>query len=91
MSWQSLIIIGSGAFIGAILRVKSIEYINAHLSYAIPLGVIFVNIFGSLLAGGVLAYFTHFNPYYLKSFLMTGLLGAFTTYSAFAIESIFLL
>lgn len=91
MSWQSLIIIGSGAFIGAILRVKSIEFINAHFIYSIPLGVIFVNVIGSLIAGGLLASFAHFDDYHLKSFLMTGILGAFTTYSTFAIESILLI
>ena len=91
MSWQSLIIIGSGAFIGAILRVKSIEFINSHFVYSIPLGVIFVNISGSLIAGGLLASLSHFDNYHLKSFLMTGLLGAFTTYSTFAIESIVLI
>jgi CrcB protein len=91
MSWQSLITIGSGAFIGAILRVKSIEFINSHLSYGIPLGVVFVNVFGSLIAGGLIAFLSHFDNYNLRSFLMTGLLGAFTTYSTFAIESILLI
>ena len=91
MSWQNLIIIGSGAFIGAILRVKSIEFINSHFLYSIPLGVVFVNIIGSLIAGGLLAFFSYFDDYHLKSFLMTGLLGAFTTYSTFAIESILLI
>ena len=91
MSWQSLIIIGSGGFIGAILRVKSIEFINAYFSFGIPLGVIFVNIFGRLVAGGLIATLAHYDNYHLRSFLMTGLLGAFTTYSTFAIESIFLI
>lgn len=91
MSWYSLIIIGSGGFIGAILRVKSIELINAYFSFSIPLGVIFVNIFGSLIAGGIVATFTNYDNDNLRSFLMLGLLGAFTTYSTFAIESIFLI
>ena len=90
MNWQNLLIIGSGGFIGAILRVESIYYINDKINSSIPMGTIFVNIFGSFMAGLLIAYLETNNNIYLRSFLMLGVLGALTTYSTFAIESIML-
>jgi CrcB protein len=52
-----------------------------------------VNLLGSLVIGILFAYFhlnTSLSPH-LKTFMITGILGALTTYSTFAIESFFLL
>ncbi|OCX58653.1 protein CrcB [Thioclava sp. SK-1] len=53
----------------------------------IPLGVIFVNIVGSFLMGALITFLgqkelTHWNP-----FLATGILGGFTTFSSFSLET----
>jgi len=51
-----------------------------------------VNIVGSFLIGVFIAIFLHYNPAdTTRGFLVTGFLGALTTYSTFAIESFFLL
>ncbi|MCF2872924.1 fluoride efflux transporter CrcB [Octadecabacter sp. G9-8] len=52
-----------------------------------PIGVLAVNVIGSFLMGLVVVYLgqkmlSHFNP-----FLMTGILGGFTTFSAFSLEA----
>ena len=52
-----------------------------------PVGVLAVNVIGSFLMGVVVVYLaqkmlTHLNP-----FLMTGILGGFTTFSAFSLEA----
>ena len=96
MSFATLLAIGSGGFIGAILR----AYINAlvserfpHTTLGISYGTLAVNLLGSFIMGLLFAYFLHNNTLAmpLKSFITTGLLGALTTYSTFAIESFLLL
>ena len=93
MSWQTILAIGSGGFIGAVLR----AYLNGLISHKVPndlpFGTLGVNLIGSFLMGVLFAYFmyTTFFSLPMKSFLSTGVLGALTTYSTFAIESFVLL
>jgi CrcB protein len=68
-------------------------FVNRHVPHTLPFGTLTVNLIGSLLIGMLFAYFhlnEHLSPH-LKTFLITGILGALTTYSTFAIESFFLL
>jgi CrcB protein len=93
MSLTTIIAVASGGAIGATLRLLINGFTNKHFVHALPLGTLAVNLIGSLLIGMLFAYF-HFNtslPPQLKTFLVTGILGALTTYSTFAIESFFLL
>lgn len=93
MSWQTILAIGSGGFIGAVLR----SYLNGVISHRVPhdlpYGTLGVNLIGSFIMGVLVAYFmyTTFFSFHVKSFLSTGILGALTTYSTFAIESFMLL
>lgn len=93
MSWQTILAIGSGGFIGAVLR----SYLNGVISHKVPhdlpFGTLGVNLIGSFIMGLLFAYFmyTSFFSLHVKSFLSTGILGALTTYSTFAIESFMLL
>ena len=93
MSWQTILAIGSGGFIGAILRAYLNGLISHKLPHDLPFGTLGVNLIGSFLMGVLIAYFMYTTLFSLqmKSFLSTGLLGALTTYSTFAIESLFLL
>ncbi len=92
MSWQTILAIGSGGFIGAVAR----GYLNGVFSRAmpgfLPFGTLGVNLLGSFLLGVLFALFayTNFFPTHLKSFLSTGCMGALTTYSTFALESFWL-
>ena len=93
MSLTTIIAVASGGAIGATLRLLINGFTNKHFVHALPLGTLAVNLIGSLLIGMLFAYFhlnTSLSPQ-LKTFLVTGLLGALTTYSTFAIESFFLL
>lgn len=93
MSWQTILAIGSGGFIGAVLRAYLNGLISHRVPHDLPYGTLGVNLIGSLLMGILFAYFmyTTFFPVHVKSFLSTGVLGALTTYSTFAIESVLLL
>jgi len=93
MSLTTIIAVASGGAIGATLRLFINGLVNKHFVHALPLGTLIVNLIGSLLIGMLFAYFhftTSISPN-LKTFLVTGILGALTTYSTFAIESFFLL
>ena len=93
MSWQTILAIGSGGFIGAILRAYLNGVISHKFPHDLPYGTLGVNLIGSFVMGVLVAYFmyTSFFSLSAKSFLSTGLLGALTTYSTFAIETLILL
>jgi CrcB protein len=93
MNFLTIIAVASGGAIGATLRLVINTWTNKHFIHALPLGTLAVNLIGSLLIGMLFAYFhlnTTLSPH-VKTFLVTGILGALTTYSTFAIESFFLL
>jgi len=93
MNTLSIIAVASGGAIGATLRLLINSAVNKHFIHALPLGTLAVNLIGSLIIGMLFAYFhinTSMSPQ-LKTFMVTGILGALTTYSTFAIESFFLL
>jgi len=75
-----------GAF-GAMLRYLSGVAIVKLMGPGFPLGVLFVNILGSGIMGAMLVYLGQRGLSHLNPFLMTGVLGGFTTFSAFALEA----
>lgn len=92
MSWQTLLAIGSGGFLGSIMRAYLNGVVNRHLPHTLPFGTLGVNLIGSFIIGLLFALFMHtstFSPT-MKSFLTTGFLGGLTTYSTFAIETFWL-
>ena len=93
MNTLTILAVASGGAIGATLRLLINTAVNKSFIHALPLGTLAVNLLGSLLIGILFAYF-HLNSSlspHLKTFMITGILGALTTYSTFAIESFFLL
>jgi len=93
MQIQTIIAVASGGAIGATARMLINGFVNARIPHELPFGTLTVNLLGSFMIGILFAYFhlnTHLSPH-LKTFMITGMLGALTTYSTFAIESFFLL
>ena len=93
MSFQTILAIGSGAFIGAVLRAYLNGVVNHHFPHTLPFGTLSVNLIGSFIIGVLFAYFSYttFFSVQAKSFLTTGFLGGLTTYSTFAMETVLLL
>ncbi|MDF1881572.1 fluoride efflux transporter CrcB [Sulfurimonas sp. MAG313] len=94
MNIASLLAIGSGGFIGASLRYVINNYISHHYPHSLPYGILFVNLFGSFIMGVMFALFTFTSIFShdtrLYTFITTGILGALTTYSTFALDSFIL-
>jgi len=89
---SSAIAVGFGGFLGAILRFYVGVEMVKHFPHEVPLATLTVNIIGSFIIGLLIALFVTYTPNtYIKLFLVTGFLGALTTYSTFAIESYMLL
>ena len=92
MKFDTYLAIGIGGFIGAILRAYTAGVVNNAFKHNIPFGTIAVNLIGSFTLGiliGLIQFSIIQNPY-LKSLLTTGMMGALTTFSTFAVESFFL-
>ncbi len=91
---RTLFLIGTGGFIGSILRYLLSGYAQ-HLSKSIqfPFGTLAVNIVGCALVGFLAELADHRSVISgeTRAFLTVGLLGGFTTYSAFGNETMNLL
>ena len=77
------LLVGVGGFIGAMLRYAVIQSANLlHISF--PVGTLCVNFVGSFFLGLIMFSSVNSEP---RIFLTVGLLGSFTTMSAFSYES----
>ena len=90
MPWPQIAVISLGASVGAVLRWLAGVWLNERWD-GFPLGTLFVNCVGGLLIGVALAWFERTPNEMLRLLLVTGLLGGFTTFSAFSVESLILL
>ncbi|MGB0637414.1 MAG: fluoride efflux transporter CrcB [Gammaproteobacteria bacterium] len=85
-----ILLISAGAGVGAVLRFSLSSWFTSTLGQSFPYGTLFVNISGSM-AIGALFVFMAGKPLFeeiWKPLLFIGLLGGFTTFSAFAIETL---
>ncbi len=82
--------VAGGAAIGALLRWAAGLAFNG-LWAGFPLGTLLVNALGGLLIGVAMVVFARSPHALLRLLLVTGLLGGFTTFSAFSAESLGLL
>ena len=87
-----LLLIGSGGFVGSILRYVVSQSVQNKFLSSFPYGTMSVNIIGSLLIGIVygLVEKGNLSPE-ARLFLATGILGGFTTFSAFTLDALNLL
>jgi len=86
--WMQFLYVGVGGFFGAGLRFAIGSWMTRALPHALfPYGTLVVNVAGCLLIGFVAAYRQPLDPG-LRLFLMVGLLGGFTTFSTFALETL---
>jgi fluoride exporter len=84
-----LLAIGTGSFIGGASRYLLSLFIQTRFPSSFPFGTFSVNLIGCFLIGLVfgLSEKGNVSPEW-RLFLATGILGGFTTFSAFSLESI---
>jgi CrcB protein len=85
-------LVALGGAIGAVLRYLTglgIVRVLGHMEF--PLAILTVNVIGSFLMGAFVGVAAHKGLTHLSPLVMTGLLGGFTTFSAFSLETVTLL
>ena len=87
MPWPQIAVISLGASFGAVMRWLAGVWLNDRWN-GFPLGTLFVNCLGGLLIGIALVWFERMPDEMLRLLLVTGVLGGFTTFSAFSVESL---
>lgn len=87
-----ILAIASGGALGAVLR----HFVNLWVTQIsgpnFPWGILFINILGSFFMGALVSVFAHMwdASQALRAFLTVGVLGAFTTFSAFSLDVVVL-
>ena len=88
----TLTVIAIGGALGAVLRYLSVTAALRLLGPGFPYGTLFVNVAGSLIMGfAAAALLERVGNDRMYLFLMTGVLGGFTTFSAFSLEALYLI
>ncbi len=86
---KTLLLIGAGGFAGSILRYLLAQAVQMRAMTTFPYGTLAVNLIGCFCIGAVFALSERgYLNQEMRLFLATGLLGGFTTFSAFSNETI---
>ena len=90
---SSVLLVGLGGALGSMARYLMVLGVGRWLGTGFPWGTLSVNLIGCFLMGLLTALFTGPLPVSAETrlFFTTGILGGFTTFSAFSAESLALL
>jgi CrcB protein len=88
-----LAIVASAGMVGALLRYGIGSLVHGLWASPFPLGTLIINIIGCLALGWFLTRFSRYESIhpYIRTGVATGLIGSFTTFSTFSIETVELL
>ena len=91
---KQIVLVGLGGFIGAVGRYKLSGLVLHHTAdWRFPLSTFIVNVVGCFIIG-VLSGLAEKHDFFtsdVRVFLLPGIVGGFTTFSAFAYEGVFLM
>jgi CrcB protein len=85
---ENILLVSLGAIFGALSR-YCVTHFSSELSqhHGFPYGTLIVNVVGSVLVGFILTWTADHDHDHWRLLMATGFCGAFTTFSAFAYES----
>lgn len=83
-----IILLLAGGGLGTLARYVVSDYTHKYYLGNFPLGTLAVNMLGSFIIGALWGFFEPGNmSHSLRAFLFIGILGGFTTFSSYALES----
>ena len=91
---MNILYIALGGAIGSVLRYLMMGAVGRAFVSSFPYGTLAVNVIGSAIMGvlvGLLAKYLPENQHELRLFLAVGVLGGFTTFSAFSLDVVTLI
>ncbi|SFV67543.1 CrcB protein [hydrothermal vent metagenome] len=91
MNLTLLLFIGAGGFFGAISRFLIATNVQKLSGSFFPYGTLSVNVLGSFIIGFAAMFFAQSVQPEYKAFVITGFLGALTTFSTFSLENVTML
>lgn len=85
---MAALVVAVGGGLGAVARWWMVGWIGRLVGVGFPWGTLAVNVLGGFLMGAIVQAATHVWPPspLLRLFLTTGVMGGFTTFSAFSLE-----
>jgi len=92
MGYHMIFAVAAGGAAGAVARYLVMSSVGHWLGHGFPWGTIAVNIIGSLVLGALIEVMALvWSPTEaMRAFLVVGVLGAFTTFSAFSMDTVYL-
>ena len=92
--WRQLLLVAMGGAVGSVARWRVSGWVLHHaVDWRFPIGTFVVNVLGCLIVGVLagLAVKDDFFSTEQRLLLFTGVMGGFTTFSAFGLETFYLL
>jgi len=91
VNFSLIFFVGAGGFLGAISRFLLAGFVQKSFNTFFPVGTLSVNVLGSFIIGFMALYFEQVVAPEYKALVITGFLGALTTFSTFSLENITML
>lgn len=88
---KAALLVGLGSFVGGSLRYLSVVWVDRKLEVDFPLAILLVNVAGSFLIGFMtpgLERYSWGGDAALPLFLSAGMMGGFTTFSTFSLQTL---
>lgn len=88
------LLVAFGGAIGSVVRYWTMDWVARRTGLLFPYGTLAVNVAGSLAMGALIGLLVHYTPPQagnLRLFVAVGILGGFTTFSAFSLDTVSLI
>jgi CrcB protein len=90
----AVLLVGLGGALGAMARYGFANVVSRYWLGSFPLAILLVNITGAAVMGITMGLLSRFTPHWQEEarlFLAVGILGGFTTFSSFSLDTVVLL